>query len=189
MNKILSVIGKILAWVVLTLAFSAIGLGTDNPSVMVPAYAIAFVIILGAILFYVSKHKRHSFDDIKTPKIIPFIAGAILILVSLGFPAFSLAKFRPGLIPQFSVIIFTVILLGLGFIGVWLINCLSMKNKLFSIIGYLILVLAAAFPALAIAAMDTSYGTLGVMYFTAMLEAIIIWSGFSMFYKGLKSKN
>ena len=88
MNMILSMVGKLLGWILFVAVFASIGLATDNPSVMVPAYGISIIIIIGAILYALTRKKRQSVEDAKTPTFIPWIEGIFLGLFSLIVPAF-----------------------------------------------------------------------------------------------------
>ncbi len=98
MKQILLIVGKSLGWLIFLSAFAAIGLGTDNPGLMVPLYALAMLVIIGSIYLYSAKHKRHSFEDIKTPVYIPYMLGIGLSVISLILPAFLMIKYRPGLV-------------------------------------------------------------------------------------------
>jgi len=57
---------------------------------------------------------------------------------------------------------------------------------LFLVLGYLVLFACAIVPALVVSKIDASFGTLGVVYFTLMLQAIIVWSGFTLVFPKLK---
>lgn len=189
MKKILSIIAKSLAWIALIMSFAALGFSTDNPGLMVPVYAGIFIVILGFILFRVSKHKRHSFDDIKTPVAVKYVLMPVLVIASLILPAFFIMRYRPGLLTFTPIFIFTLIMLALGIFGVWLINCYSKNNKMFAYVGYVVLVITSAIPAFAIAGLDSSYGMLGLLYYVTIIEAIVAWSGFSMLTKVLINKD
>ena len=185
-KKLFSKIAQAFGWLALTGVIASVGFLSDNPEVMVPTYALLFILAVGGILFYLTKNKRHSYEDIQTPAYVAPLSGAILLLVSFVFPAFSLASFRPGVFGTGMIVLFTFLLLGLGILGVWMFNVLGLKNKLFSIIGFLVILLMAVLPALASAPIDSTYGTLGVIYFTFGVQVMIVWSGFTLLYRYFK---
>ena len=191
MKKILSDIGKIIAWIIFIGVFASIGLATENPSVMVPVYGIAIIVILGTILFFLVRKKRQSFEATatKTPVFIPMTGGILLLLFSFVFPAYAISRFLPIFVTVGSSILFTLLLIALGFLGVWLINVLSQKIKALAWLGYILIIVAAAVPALAIASIDASAETLGVLYFVVMVEAILVWAGYSMFFSKIKGRD
>ena len=185
-KKLFSKIAQAFGWLALTGVIASVGFLSDNPGVMVPTYALVFILAVGGILFYLTKSKRHSYEDMQTPAYVAPLSGAILLLVSFVFPAFSLASFRPGVFGTGMIVLFTFLLLGLGFLGVWMFNVLGLKNKLYSIIGFLVIILMAIIPALAASPIDSTYGTLGVIYFTFGVQVMIVWSGFSLLYRYFK---
>jgi hypothetical protein len=189
MKQILLLIGKILAWLIFISAFAAIGLGTESPGLMVPVYALTMIVILGLIYLYSTKHKRHSFEDMKSSSFMPYIIGGGLSLISLFLPAFLMIKYRPGLISFFPIFLITIVMLLLGVAGIWLINCYSKKNKVFAYIGYLVLLATAAIPAIGISGYDNSYSTMGMVYYITLLEAIVAWTGMSALAKKLIKTN
>jgi hypothetical protein len=173
----------------LTAVIASIGLAAENPKVMVPLYAIIFLAIIGGMLFFLSKHKRQSFESLKTPAYVPGIYCGILLVFSFTFPHISIGNFRPDFIGVGTIYLFTLLLICLGFLGVWLINTKAIKNKVFAVIGFAVLVITAAIPALAASTIDATYGTLGVIYFTFSVWAAIVWSAFTLIHKHLILKD
>jgi len=182
MKNILSMLGQLVAWSILVVAVACLGLATDNPELMVPLYGGGFVVVLAVLLFFLSRKKRNTFEDLEVPKYVPILGGVILTLAAIFFPAFSIFTFR-GEIASFTFLLsLTFLLLGLGFIGVCLINTLGLKKIIFKILGLLILVFTATIPAWLIAPIDSSMGTLGVMYFTTFIMAVLAWFAFSVLH-------
>ena len=184
MNKdLLSKVAQGFGWVTLTAVIASVGFLSDNPGVMVPAFALFFIIAVGGMLFYLTKRKRHSYDSLKTPAWVPgFYCGFVSVL-SLSFPFISINGFRPGLINIGILYVFTFIIMGLGFLGVWMINSLGLKNKLFSMVGFLVLVFMALIPAFALPSDMADFGTLGVFYFTLGIQAALVWSAYALINK------
>ena len=192
MNVTLSMVGKIIAWILFVATFAAIGLATENPAVMVPVYGISIIVILGAILFFLSRKKKQTAETVKIPAYISLIEGIFLLLFSLAVPVFVMGN--SGALYYLNIsssmtILFTLLLIGLGILGVWLINVLSQKIKIMSFLGYLMIIFVAALPAIAIAPIDASARTLGVLYFVVMLLGMTVWFGFSLCYKTIKGQN
>ena len=186
MKKTLSIIAQALGWIALLAVVMSIGFAAENPKVMIPTYGLLFMVAVGGMLFYLSRHRRHSYDAMKTPAYVAPLCGAILLILGVIFPVFSITSFRPNVIGTGTILAFTLTLFGLGYLGVWLINCLGIKNKIFSVVGFVVLVTMALIPALAISRIDSSFGTLGVIYFTLAVTAVIEWFGFELVYRKFK---
>ena len=185
MKLTFSTIGQVLAWIIFIGAFSCIGLATESPKVMVPLYGIGIILILGIILLTLMRKKRQSFEDVKTSKYVPMISGIMLLILSLFFPTITITGFLHNLVGKGVIFLFTILMMGLGMGSVWLINVLSQKIKIMTLVGYLLLIFVAALPAISIASVDASSGTLGVLYFITMLTALAVWAGFTLLYKSL----
>jgi len=186
MKKILSMIARALGWIAMLAVIASVGFAAENPKVMVPTYALLFIAAVGGMLFYLSKNKRQSYEAMKTPAYIAPLSGAVLLVLGVIFPVFSITSFRPGIFGTGAILMFTFLLFGLGYLGVWLINCLGIKNKTFSMIGFVVLVIMALIPAISVSQIDPSFGTIGVIYFTLAVTAVIEWFGFELVYKKFK---
>jgi hypothetical protein len=180
MKKILSIIGQCIAWSLLIAAVACLGLATDNPALMVPLYGGSFVMILAILVFLLARKKRNTFEDLELPKYIPMTGGVILLVATILFPTFSIYTFRGEIASFGTMLALTFLLLGLGFGGVSLINTIGMKKKLFYALGLLVLIFTATIPAIMIAPIDASMGTLGVMYFTTFIMAVLGWFAFTI---------
>jgi len=191
MKTILSIVSKTISWILFIGVFASIGFATENPSLMVPAYGVAIIVILGTIVFFLNKKKRQlSETSTKISTFIPMIGGILLLVLSFIFPAKVLSGFLNHFnITSGTIILFTFLLLGIGFLGVWMINVLSLKNKLLAWLGYFLIILAAAIPALVVSPYDSASGTLGVLYFVVIVEAILFWAGFTMFFRTIKKQD
>ena len=176
MKNIVSIVGSVLGWTAMVCVFACIGFFTDNPGFMVPLYGVIMILVLGLFWFLVSRQKNKSYDQLKTSPNIPAFICGILSVFTFIFPHLAISFFRPGEFSSFPIYLVTIFSVAIGFGGVYAINVLGAKNKLFAIIGFLVLVLLSFLPALLVAPIDSSYGTLGVIYFTMAIEAIIAWT-------------
>ena len=176
MKNIISIVGSVLGWTAIVCVFACVGFFTDNPGVMVPLYGVIMILVLGLFWFLVSKQKNKSQEQIKTSPYIPAVICGVLSVFTFIFPHMAISFFRPGEFSAFPIYLTTIFIVAVGIGGVWLINMMGVKNKLFAILGFLVLIILAFIPALLVAPIDSSYGTLGVIYFTMAIEAIIAWS-------------
>ena len=184
MNKdLLMKVAQGFGWLTLTAVIASIGFLSDNPGVMVPVYALLFIVVVGGMLYFLTKRKRHSYDSLKTPAWVPGFYCGFTAVLSLTFPYISVNGFRPGLINIGVLYVFTFLIMGLGFLGVWMINVLGLKNKLFSYIGFIILVFMAFLPAIILPSNLADFGTLGVFYFTLGIQAVLVWTTYALINK------
>jgi len=199
MQDIFGLIKTVLVWAILTFLFACIGFFTDNPAVMVPLYGVLFLIALGIMYFFVSRKKVKTLEDRETPTYVFIIVGVIGLLLSLLAPAFLMNVFRPDLFGYGIIIGFTILLLVLGFVSVYIINVLANKflqlpKKQNAVLagaaclggGYLLLMLTSLLPAIAISGVDASFGTIGLVYFITLLDAVIAWETVEVVKRVLK---
>jgi lysylphosphatidylglycerol synthetase-like protein (DUF2156 family) len=78
------------------------------------------------------------------------------------------------------VVIGIAVLVAIGVLAVNIINNAKGKNMLPTLLGYLILIVISAVPALVISKYSGSYDTLGRTYWTALSIAILSWWGLSL---------
>jgi len=183
MQDIFGLIKNIIIWGLLTFVFACIGFFTETPAIMVPLYGVVFLLALGIMYFFVSQKKVKTLDEKETPRYVFIIITAIGFLLSLLAPTYLLSVFRPSLFNSFAVIGFTVLLLVLGFVGVYLINVMGLKGRLFAIIGFIVLIITSFIPAFTVSSIDPSFGTLGVIYFVTLLDAVFAWETFELVKK------
>jgi len=183
MHDIAGLIKNILIWGMMTVVFACIGFFTENPAVMVPLYGVIFLCFIGIVFYSVSRKRVKTLEDKETHQYV-FIGIAVVgLLLSILSPAFLLSIFRPDLFNNGTVIAFTIVLLVLGFIGVYLINVLGLKNFIFSIAGFVLLIVTSLLPAIMVTGIDPSFGTMGVLYFVTLLDAVIAWETFEVYKK------
>jgi len=82
-----------------------------------------------------------------------------------------------------KIIVFTIFMLALGFASVYLINVLSLKNLIFTMAGFVLLVVTLLLPAIMVTGIDPSFGTMGVIYFITLVDAVFAWETFEMVKK------
>ena len=186
--EIIRKISQAIIWIAFMALFASIGFASEIPGLMVPLLALVFIAIVGGILLNLSRNKRHSYDKLSNTIYLHLVGGAVLLIFSLVFPLLSFSNILPnGLIPNGMTFVFTIVLSLLGFLGVYLINVVGNNKRLFAILGFLLIVVVASIPALIIAPIDSSFGTLGGIYFTMLIQAILVWSGFFMFSKKFRA--
>ncbi len=171
LKKALSIIG----WIVLLAAFSSLGLGSENRGVGVSFFAVAFILAFVGVTMYLKKRgHKHSFEP-KGMETIHKVMGYALLLLTLLVPSYI---FRGANFPIFThviIIVLTAVLVALAILAISIIN--NSKGKA---LGYLLLVVISAVPAIAIMQYDSSYNALGMSYYSALMSAIFAWSGISL---------
>ena len=175
MKKIFSIIKEILMWIVIIMAFSALGLGSDNPSRSVLIWAIVAVIIF-SIGFVIAKHSHRRTATTQTQILFKRIFGVILIVFGCILPDFVLSKANFAFTIQALIFVFALLLIVLGAFAVFLIK----KGAFLAFIGYILLIIGAFLPALAMASYDISYNALGTVYYLLIALALFSWLGISM---------
>ncbi|MCK4358905.1 MAG: hypothetical protein KAW92_09210 [Candidatus Cloacimonetes bacterium] len=175
MKKILSIIREIFMWVVIILAFSALGLGSDNPSRSALILAIVAVIIF-AIGFVVAKHSQRHTVTTRAHILFKRIFGIILLAFGCILPNLVLSKANFAFTIQALIFVFALLLIALGAFAVFLIR----KGSFLSFLGYILLIIGAFLPALAMASYDISYNALGTVYYLLIALALFSWVGISM---------
>ncbi len=181
MTNTLKTIGQIAAWLGLWAVFSSVGFATDNPQLMVPAYAIFFLLVFGLVLIYVKSHKQVMVASSKSAVMIKKASGIILLLISFYMPTWFVkgAHFTSGIYILITALTIVAVAISVG--AVILINKNRGKNIALEIVGYLILVLISTLPAIAMIQYDNSYSALGTAYYAALAVAIFSWWGISLF--------
>ncbi len=180
MKKIINILG----WIVLLLAFAALGLNADDKLFGFFLYLIIFAIIFGLVYWYIKKHHRRTEIDPKKMILLHKILGIILLLVAVFSPAIALGKIHLPFLPNLLIFIVTVVLIAASAFAITMIN--SERTK--KILGYIILVILSAVPAFfAITYLDqffpNTYNALGTAYWAVVSVAIFSWWGFSLYSK------
>lgn len=180
MKKIINVLG----WIVLLLAFAALGLNADNKLFGFFLYLVIFAIIFGLVYWYIKKHHRRTEIDPQKIILLHKILGFILLLVAVFSPAIALGKIHLPFLPNLLIFITTAVLIAAGVVAVTMINSEKTKN----IFGYIILIILSAVPAFfATTYLDqffpNTYNALGTAYWAVVSVAIFSWWGFSLYSK------
>jgi len=181
MTNTIKTIGQIAGWLGLWAVFSSVGFATDNPQLMVPAYAIFFLLVFGLVLIYVKSHKQVLVTDSKSAVMIKKISGVFLVGLSFYMPTWFVkgAHFTSGIYILITALTIVAVAISVG--AIMLINKNRQKNIALEIVGYLILVLVSTLPAIAMVQYDNSYSALGTAYYAALAVAIFSWWGISLF--------
>ncbi len=180
MKKIINILG----WIILLLAFAALGLNADNKLFGFFLYLVIFAIIFGLVYWYIKKHHRRTEIDPQKIILLHKILGIILLLVAVFSPAIALGKIHLPFLPNLLIFIATAALIAAGVFAITMIN--SEKTK--KILGYFILIILSAVPALfATTYLDqyfpNTYNALGTAYWTVVSVAVFSWWGFSFYFK------
>lgn len=178
MKKIVNIIG----WIVLLLAFAALGLSSDDPTFGFFFYLVFFAIVFGLVFLYTKNHQRRKDANPKTLQLIHKISGLVLIVIALFSPIIALQKIKLPFMPNLLVLLATAILIFLGSIAVSLIN----RQGMIKFAGLLLLIFLAAVPAIfATTYLDeffpNAYNALGTAYWSIVAVSIFSWWGFSLF--------
>jgi len=94
-------------------------------------------------------------------------------------PAQVFSNFGFPFITLLIIFVFAAILVAIGAFAVLIIN---KYGGFFSVLGYLLLLIAAFLPAIAMSSYDLSYGALSTVYYLVLLLAIFSWVGLSMVF-------
>ena len=180
MKKIFSIIG----WVILLLAFAALGLSSDDPTFGFFFYLVFFTATFALVYLYIKKHHRRTEIDQKKIVLIHKISGIVLLLVGLFSPIIALRKIGLPILPNILIFLATVILIGLGVFAINLINDIKQKK----IMGYALLIFIAAIPAIfAITYLSNyfpnAYNALGTSYWAIVSVSVFAWWGFTLYFK------
>ncbi len=184
-KKIINVIG----WLVLLFCFAAIGFGTANPKLMVPVYFVVFAVIFGLVLLYVKNHKTLAQENPVRALIYRRVLGGILLLISILAPRKVISmidtEYFAGTFDLMGIlfIIGAAVVIAAGAFAVKMINKMYEGNLVSGIIGYLIVIALSTVPALVMVNFDTSYESLGLAYYTAIIMAGVSWWGLSIIFK------
>jgi len=191
MKEVLAKIKNVATWVILIALLSCIGIATENPKVMIPAYAVFFALVFAGFYLYVKSSRRRTLKSSKTQQFIAKAIGYTLVLLALLVPVYVLGnvQFRGyestkiGFGAYAIAIIGTIVELALAIFAIRLINLNREKNKGLFFIGYLLILVAACVPGLVMLQFDSSTNALGTAYFAAVTISILTWLGLGILTK------
>jgi len=180
LKKIISIIG----WIVLLLAFASLGLSSDDPTFGFFFYLVFFVATFALVYLYIKKHQRKTEIDPKKIALVYKISGIVLLLVALFSPIMALKKIGLPILPNILIFLATLILIGLSVFAIKLIN----DGKQKKILGYVLLILISAIPAVFAVTFlstyfDNAYNALGTSYWAIVSVAVFSWWGFTLYLK------
>ncbi len=180
LKKIINIIG----WIVVLLAFGALGLNSDDKTFGFFLYLGFFAIVFGLVYLYLKKHHRKTESDPKVVALIRKISGIVLFIIAIFSPIVAFKKIQLPFLPNFLIVVTTLLLVGAGVYSIKLIN----SEKLKKILGYLLLIAISAVPAIFATTYLTqffpnAYNALGTSYWAIVVVAIFSWWSFSIFFK------
>jgi len=185
MNNTWFNVKQIIFLVLFILAFSAIGLMTGNPLMML-VYGV--VLLAVAAIMYLTIKKRQNHIELRPPasKLPALITGVVFLLLAIAIPVllvvFSNMLPLPaaaGSVTYVIILALTLVFIGLQIGGIFLINMLGtdpMKRGL----GFGLVFLAALIPGLAMSRVDMSASSIGTAYYVALAVLIFTYSGFGL---------
>lgn len=187
MKDTLFVVGKIIGLLIFILAFSLMGIVSGRP-IMILAYAGFFVVVMGVIFLFVRKNQRHFEIISQRSRTISKIIGIIMLLAAIAIPALAISNMqlfelnleKLGLGVIALVVTITIALIAGVILGVYLINKKG-STKPNKIIGYLIIIILSAVPALLVIPHDKTTTGIGSVYYVAVLVAVLSWWGLSLY--------
>ena len=178
MRKVISIIKEAIMWIAILCAFGAIGFANDDPYRTSIIWIIIAIVIFG-VGFFIKKHSKRRTVTTKAYLIAKKIIGALLVLIGCLLPAQVFSNFGFPFITLLIIFVFAAILVAIGAFAVLIIN---KYGGFFSVLGYLLLLIAASLPAIAMSSYDLSYGALSTVYYLVLLLAIFSWVGLSMVF-------
>ncbi|HEX38416.1 MAG TPA: hypothetical protein ENG70_06160 [Candidatus Cloacimonetes bacterium] len=178
MRKIISIIKEIIMWAAILFAFAAIGFASDNPYRTSIIWIIIAIVIFG-VGFFIKKHTKRKTVTTKAHIIARKIIGIILVLIACYLPVMVFGNVGFPFITLLLIFIFAAVLIALGALAVLIIN---KYGGFMSFVGYLLMLIVAFLPALAMSGYDLSYSALSTVYYLLLLLAIFSWLGLSMIF-------
>ncbi len=125
-------------------------------------------------------------QDFELKNVLSLISGIIVTILALLTPNYFLNSFRPQLATALisesatttGLVLFfaTLIIVAVSAFVVSFINKNQDKVAL-KLAGIIIMVVISTIPALAIFSKDSSFGTMGIIYFIAIITAVLAWAG------------
>lgn len=181
MNRIFKKIFNIVGWILLFAAFASMGFSSNDPSVGIPVFLVFFLVVFGLVYLYVKKHKKHTVANPKVKNIVHKILSVVLMLLAIATPLVIFKNANFSTMIYVIIALVTVVLIAIGMLAVNLINKSKTKGFIGSLIGYIVLIIISAVPALSMMQYDSSYNALGMVYYAAIITAIFAWWSFSLF--------
>jgi len=186
-KKILNTAVNVIGWLALLFALSSIGFATSNPAQGVPLYIIFFLIVFAGVYFYVSKHKHVQGVAGSKNTLFPRILGGVVLIIAILMPWFVFGKINLSSSSYIIITALTVVMIFLTFLAVRMINK-GKKIIILRLLGYLIIIVIAAIPALAainyfLQYFNRPYDALGTAYWCTVAIAVLAWWGFSFIGK------
>lgn len=184
MSDTLFKIKQIVSLIVFIGALSLMGMVTKQP-LMILAYAAFFMAVMAIMYFSMRKHQRHNEISQTNNSLIRKIVGFVL---------FALAVVAPLLIALRTNVInlpvdlslgaavgmvggVTVLFIALILFAIYMINVKG--NELSQrIIGYVVIIVAAAIPGLLMSRVDGTTTGIGSVYYVAMAVLILAYNGY-----------
>jgi uncharacterized membrane protein (DUF485 family) len=185
MSDTLFKIKQIASLVLFVAVLSLMGMITSRP-IMIIAYAVFFMAVIG-IMFVMMRKKQRHFELVQSSsKLFNKIVGIVLLALALVTP--TLIAFRTNVInlpSELSVFAALGIVGGVTLLFLALILAafylISMKGHEMSkrTIGYVLFIIASALPGILMSRVDSTTTGIGSVYYVAMAVLILAYNGVS----------
>lgn len=187
MKDKLFILGKIVGLLVFIFAFSLMGIASGKP-IMILAYAGFFIVVMFLIFLFVKRNQRHFEIISQGNRTLSRIIGIVMVLIAVAIPVLAITNLQfveLGLTAiNFAVVVIiiaiTLALIAGGVFAVYLMNRAG-STKLHKILGYLIVIILSAVPALLVIPHDRTTTGIGSIYYVTMFVAILSWWGLSLY--------
>lgn len=188
MSDTLFKVKQIISLIIFIGALSLMGMITGRP-VMVAAYAAVFIAVAALMFFVIKKRQRH-FEVTNTDNTMLYrIIGIVLALLALATPLVialrsSVIKLPADLTVGAAVgmvLGVTVVFILLMIIAIHLINRKG-HDTVMRIIGFLLIIIAAAIPGILMSTVDRTTSGIGSVYYVAMAVLILAYNSYSMLF-------
>jgi hypothetical protein len=181
------VVRKLIAALIFILALSFMGMATGKP-VMILAYAGFFVVMMFIVFLFVKRNQRHFEIISEQNQTIKKLTGFVITVIAVIAPAlaisnvtvFDMGDAKPGF-GLFAIVLgITIAMIAGGIFAVRMINT-NLSNKAKKAIGYVIIVLLSAVPALLVMRHDRTTTGIGSVYYIALIDTILSWWGITLY--------
>jgi len=128
-------------------------------------------------------------EHLEFKNILVLISGIVATLLSFMSPNYFLNSFKPEIAESLisnnsmvtSLVMFFVTLVFVVISG--LVVAFINKNQhrfVMKLIGIIILIAVSTVPVLSVIKVDSSFETIGIMYFIAMIVSTLAWAGYAL---------
>jgi hypothetical protein len=183
-------IRQIVFLVLFLLAFSAMGMVTGNP-LMVLVYGVFLAAVSG--IMYLVIRKQQSHNELRPPasKLPMLITGFAFMVIAIAIPVLVIMFSNMIPLPSDATMVTYAIVLALTIVfialmsgAIYLINILG-TDKVKRMLGFALVFLAALIPGIVMSRVDMTASSIGTVYYVALAVLIFTYSGFGLISRNL----